>query len=135
MPQFDEDNLLTMHPRALVVLLRLLVDSLSIDIWASQTLENVKYMFWIVTSQTLPARHPVRLLCGMPKRNTKPLLFRFLELMDVRLFAKVSSQQPDGAKFVAQEQTYVPCMTPMLASLVGPLYKAVSYSSMTYCRL
>jgi hypothetical protein len=107
MPRFDENNLLTMHPRALVVLLRLLVDSLSIDIWASQTLEHVKYMFWIVTSQTLPARHPVRLLCGMPKRNTKQLLFRFLELMDVRLFAKVSGQQPDGPTFVAQEQTYV----------------------------
>ena len=106
MPRFHENNLLTMHPRALVVLLRLLVDSLSIDLWASRTLENVKYMFWIVTSQTLQARHPIRLLCGMPKRKTKELLFRLLELMDVRLFAKVSDHQPDGPKFVAQEQTY-----------------------------
>jgi tetratricopeptide (TPR) repeat protein len=42
----------------------------------------------------------------MPKRKTNELLFRLLELMDVRFFSRVSNQQPDGAVFVAQEQTY-----------------------------
>lgn len=106
MPKFDENNLLTMHPRALIVLLRLLVDSLSTGLWGSQTLEQVRGMFWFVTSQTLRAAHPLRLLCGMPKRKATELLFRLLELMDVRLFSRVSDQQPDGAVFVAQEQTY-----------------------------
>lgn len=106
MPKFGEDNLLTMHPRVLTVLLRLLVDSLSFGLCGSRTLENVKYMFWIVTSQTLRAAHPVRLLCGLPKRKTTEFLFRLLELMDVRLYSRVSERLPDGPKFVAQEQTY-----------------------------
>ena len=106
MPAFGENNLLTMHPRALVVLLRLLVNSLDIGHWGSQTLQKVRRMFWLVTIQTLTADHPLRLLCGMPKSRATDLLFRLLELMDVRLFSRVSDRQPAGAVFVAQEQTY-----------------------------
>ena len=107
MPKFREDNLLTMHPRTLTVLLRLLVTSVSYGQWVSQTLENVKYMFWNVANETLQAAHPVRLLCGVPKRKATELLFRLLELMDVRLFSRISHKRADGAVFVAQEQTYV----------------------------
>ena len=106
MPKFGENNLLAMHPRTLTVLLRLLVNSVSFEQGGSQTLENVKYMFWIVANQTLQVAHPIRLLCGMPKRNTTELLFRLLELMDVRLYSRISHKRPDGALFVAQEQTY-----------------------------
>jgi hypothetical protein len=106
MPRFGENNLLTMHPRALTVLLRLLVNSVSFGQWGSQTLENVKYMFWIVANQTLRATHPIRLLCAMPKLKSTEFLFRLLELMDVRLYSRIGSKRPDGAVFVAQEQTY-----------------------------
>jgi hypothetical protein len=126
MPMFDENNLLTMHPRALIVLLRLLVDSLSIGHWGSQTLEQVRGMFWFVTSQTLRAAHPLRLICGMPKRKSTELLFRLLELMDVRLFSRVSNQQPDGAVFVAQEQTYT---ARVLASLGYPRWAEIKLQS------
>lgn len=105
-PSFGESNLLTMHPRSLTAILRVLVDSVSFGEGGSKTLENVKYMFWAMFSHILQASHPLRLLCSVPKKQSIELLFRLIKLMDQRLYLKIGNNHPDGAVFVAQEQTY-----------------------------
>lgn len=105
-PSLGESHLLTMHPRSLTALSRVLVDSVSFDEGGSKTLENVKYMFWVMFGQLLQASHPLRLLCSVPKKQSTELLLRLFNLMDARLFLKIKDNSSSGAVFVAQEQTY-----------------------------
>jgi len=110
MPKLDCDGLLTLHPRALTALLRLVVDGADIPnampLWEAQTLRTVKDMFRQAAKMALPRTHPVPLLCGVQASQTQNLSARQFELMDVRLYARISHLPPDGGVFVAQEQIY-----------------------------
>ncbi|KAK5164672.1 uncharacterized protein LTR77_009878 [Saxophila tyrrhenica] len=107
MPKFNADGLLTLHPRALTALLRLVVDGTSIPnamaLWEARTLQTVKNMFRDAAKAALPATHPIPLLCGVRAGQSQDLLARQFELMDVRLYARISHVDK---VFVAQEQIY-----------------------------
>jgi hypothetical protein len=109
MPKLQADNLLTLHPRTLTALLRLAVDGTQIpnamELWESRTLGVIKDMFFLASKLSLPSFHPVVLLLGNTPDKSVELLFRYLELMDVRLCSKVSHEH-DGTAFIAQEQIY-----------------------------
>lgn len=102
MPMFHATFL---HPRVFTVLLRLLVNGISRPMYESTTLEAVRFMFYLVSCQTLQPLHPIRLLCGMPsdEQQTTKLLWQQLALVDSRLYARIDQVDPI---FVAQEKTY-----------------------------
>ena len=103
-----------MHPRVLTILLRLLVDDCTRPLLETKTLEKVKNMFFFLAQDTLGSNHPVTLLCGTPTAKTKDLLWRQIELVKTRFYAKAKIDDP---KFVACEQI---CSARVLASIGYP---------------